>query len=161
MNYKEKILTQIVICCMILSIVKAGNFVHDKKFDSVKKQVQAKISQNYSIEDLKAAGSECLEKVRKLPEKTAEVVKEVNGGTVQSIRAVRDGLVVKTGIDPELGMMLVIRSENRNYTYGNLDQVLAVPGDKIKKGDIIGYYDKTSEKDLYYDFDDNPTNLKT
>ena len=110
MNYKEKILTQIVICCMILSIVKAGNFVHDKKFDSVKKQVQAKISQNYSIEDLKAAGSECLEKVRKLPEKTAEVVKEVNGGTIQSIRAVRDGLVVKTGIDPELGMMLVIRS---------------------------------------------------
>ena len=56
MNYKEKILTQIVICCMILSIVKAGNFVHDEKIDSVKKQVQAEISQNYSIEDLKAAG---------------------------------------------------------------------------------------------------------
>ena len=94
-------------------------------------------------------------------EKTAEVVKEVNGGTIQSIRAARDGIVTKTGIDPELGMMLVVRSENRNYTYGNLDQVLAVPGDKIKKGDIIGYYDKTNAKDLYYNFDDNPTNLKT
>ena len=161
MNYKEKILTQIVICCMILSIVKAGNFIHGEKIDSVKKQVQAVISQNYSIEDLKAAGEECLEKIRKLPEKTAEVVREVNGGTIQPVRAVRDGIVVKTGVDPKLGMMLVVQSESRNYTYGNLDQVLAVPGDEIKKRDIIGYYDKTSEKDLYYDFDDNPTNLKT
>ena len=81
--------------------------------------------------------------------------------TRQAWRAVRDGIVIKTGIDPELGMMLVIRSENRNYTYGNLDQVLAVPSDKIKKGDIIGYYDKTNVKDLYYNSDENPTNLKT
>ena len=78
--------------------------------------------------------------------------------TTRPVYAPADGIVLTSGIDKNLGMIVKIQHEKQISTCGNLCRVTVVQNDSVKKGDVIGYYDKTCGKDFYYDKEENYRN---
>mgnify|MGYP002794771938 FL=1 len=78
--------------------------------------------------------------------------------TTRPVYAPADGIVLTSGIDKNLGMIVKIQHEKQISTCGNLCRVTVVQNDAVKKGDVIGYYDKTCGKDFYYDKEENYRN---
>ena len=64
MKYKEKIFLQVIVCCMIFTVVKAGNILNIKELDGIKNAVKEQFEKNYSVDEVKEAGSELLERAK-------------------------------------------------------------------------------------------------
>lgn len=168
MDFKEKIFTQAVICCMIFTLVKATDFINIDVIKNVRTAVETRLERNYTAEEVKQAGSELLERAKSAPAAITSVVVEANqvGEFAQPIDedtslktrcvyAVNSGTVTASGISGELGSFVRIQHEDRVSTYGNLTSIKVIRGDKVRKGDIIGTYDNDSEKKFYYDLEEN------
>ena len=168
MDFKEKIFTQAVICCMIFTVVKAGAFLHSDEMNRVKSAIKEQFEKNYTAEEVMETGSALLEKVKKAPAVIAssgvdanrlgefgEPIDEDASMKVRCVYATNAGKVLSSGISKELGSFVKIQHDKRISTYGNLAEVKVVQGEKVKKGDIIGTYRSDSGKKFYYDLEEN------
>ena len=61
----------------------------------------------------------------------------------------------RQGIDKDLGFCIRIQHEDKMSTYGNLESISAVMGERVKKGDIIGTFDKNNDEKFYYQLTDS------
>lgn len=168
MNFREKVFTQIVVCCMIFTTVKAGGILNIEKLKPLKEAAKESFGHHYTAEEVKAAGSELLERAKTVPTMITTAVESANelgefGQPIDEdtniktrcVYATNGGEVISSGISKDLGCFVRIRHADSISTYGNLTTVKAVQGDKVKKGDIIGTYEKQSEKNFYYDLEEN------
>ena len=78
MKYKEKIFLQVIVCCMIFTVVKAGSILNIKELDGIKCAVKEQFEKNYSVDEVKEAGSELLERAKGAPEVIASTIIQAN-----------------------------------------------------------------------------------
>ena len=72
-----------------------------------------------------------------------------------SVRATAGGVVSYVGIDGQNGICVKVKNSKKLYTYGNLSSVKVITGDRVIKSEIIGTIDIESNKELYYQVEDN------
>ncbi len=168
MKYKEKFFLQVIICCMIFTLAKAGGVLDIPSFDGVKTVAKEQLEKNYSIDEVKTSCRELLEKAKETPAVIASAIMQANelgkyGQPIDEdsnlkercVYAVNAGEVITSGISKELGSFVKILHDTKISTYGNLSEIRAVQGDKVRKGDIIGIYKSDSDKDFYYNLEEN------
>lgn len=175
MKYKEKIFLQVIICCMLFTLAKAGGAIEIKGLADMKTAVKEEFSKDYSIGEVKTACREFFEKAKEAPAVITSAIIQANelgeyGQPIDEdsdtkercIYAVSAGEVVVSGISKELGSFVKILHDTKISTYGNLSEIKAVQGDKVRKGDIIGTYKSDSEKKFYYNIEEiSQENLQT
>lgn len=168
MKYREKIFLQVIICCMIFTVVKAGSILNIKELSGFKTSVKEQFEKDYSIEEVKEAGSALLEKAKDTPAAIASSVISANklgeygqpidedtSMKVRCVYATNAGKVIASGISKELGGFVKILHDTKVSTYGHLSEIKVVQGDKVKKGDIIGTYESRTNKKFFYDLEEN------
>lgn len=84
-----------------------------------------------------------------------QAIDEKFTGKQTSVYAVGGGEVTAVGENEEIGKYIKItHGDSGESLYGNLKSVnVTVPG-RVKKGQIIGIYEKSEEKEFYYSFRD-------
>lgn len=163
MNYRDKFLVQMMICFTIFAVCRGAAMIDNEKFSEIKNTVAGYLEKNYSMEEIKETGAKLAEKVISAPEVFTSAVMKANEisefgapidekdtDEVQAVHAVSGGTVVYSGIDKELGFCIRIQHEDKLSTYGNLERISVVMGDRVKKGEIIGTFDKNNDEEFYY-----------
>lgn len=171
MNPGEKIITQCVLCCLVFVCAKGISFLPNEQVQKAQATVQRQLETHYTEDDWKRFASGFCRKIKKTPLAIANAVARANSAdemssmrraaeskTTRPVYAPADGIVLTSGIDKNLGMIVKIQHEKQISTCGNLCRVTVVQNDAVKKGDVIGYYDKTCGKDFYYDKEENYRN---
>ncbi len=175
MKHKEKIFLQVIMCCLIFTLAKAGGVMDIKELEGIKTAAKEQLEKNYSVEEVKASCQVLFEKAKETPAVIASAIVQANrlgeyGQPIDEdadtkercVYAVGAGEVVASGISKELGAFIKIQHEAKTSTYGNLSEIKVVQGDKVKKGDIIGIYESHSDKEFYYKLEENSQgNLQT
>ena len=168
MRYKEKIFLQVIICCIIFTLAKAGSTFDIKGFDGIKNAAKEQFEKNYSTTEIKSTCAKLLEKAKETPAVISSAIVQANklgeyskpidedsNAKVRCVYATNAGRVMSSGISKELGTFIKIEHEATTSTYGNLSRITVVPGDEVKKGDIIGTYETGGDKNFYYDLEEN------
>ena len=177
MNPREKIITQCVLCCLVFVCAKGISFLPNEQVQKAQATVQRQLETHYTEDDWKRFASGFCRKIKKTPLAIANAVARANSAdsansademssirraaeskTTRPVYAPADGIVLTSGIDKNLGMIVKIQHEKQISTCGNLCRVTVVQNDSVKKGDVIGYYEKTCGKDFYYDKEENYRN---
>ncbi len=155
MDYKEKLITQTVLCCMLLVSAKGLGILPGERAEAMRTAAMRQIEKNYTADDWKQFGEKLRQTAKEVPAVVTGVVLQANqDANAEPVYAAADGTVLRSGIDPQHGMMVEIRHKNRVSTTGNLSSICIVEKETVKKGDLIGYYDPSCGKDLYYDIAD-------
>lgn len=168
MRYNDKILIQAVICLAIFALVRGAAMIEGDSISKIKDAVKEQSEKNYSIEDIKEAGSDFAGKVVNAPKSITAAVTAANEvgefgkpidedskEDVLAVHATAGGEVIYAGIDKDLGVCIKIKHEEKTSTYGNLYTLTTVTGERVKKGDIIGTFDNDGEKEFYYQLNDS------
>lgn len=151
MDYKEKLITQTVICCMLFVSAKGLEFLPGRDAEAIRTAVMRQIDRNYSAKEWKQFGGKILETVKEAPAAVANTVLQANQDETKTpVYASTDGVVLRSGIDSQHGMTVEIRGRDRIAVTGNLCSICLVEKETVKKGDLIGYYDNACGKELYY-----------
>ena len=162
MNKWNKLITQTVICMMLFAVIKTIGVIDTESITKVKTAVENQFQKNYTLEDIKDAGSKAVNEVKEInPAVTAAVVKanqftegeplgKADKKGLQVVYAAEKGIVTEAGIDSKIGSFIKIKSSDTIYIYGNLEKISAVTGDKVKKGDVIGEFNSNGEEEFYY-----------
>jgi hypothetical protein len=168
MNYRDKFLVQIMVCLAIFVGLRGVAMIDDEGFSEIKSTLNRYISKNYSLEEIKENGAELLDKITSAPAVLAGAVLQANeinefGAPidekdtegVQAVHAVAGGVVTYSGIDKEFGLCIKIQHEDKLSTYGHLDNISVITGERVKKGNIIGTFVKDNGEEFYYKLSDS------
>lgn len=168
MKYRDKFLVQMMICFAIFAVCKGAAMIDNEGFAKVKNTALQYLGKNYSVEEIKETGEELVDKLVNAPAVLTNAVMQANEmnefgapidekdtDEVQAVHAVSGGSVVYSGIDKDLGFCIRIQHEDKMSTYGNLESISAVMGERVKKGDIIGTFDKNNDEKFYYQLTDS------
>ena len=163
MNYREKLVAQIVICMVIFAGIRTIGMLDIKGVREVKAFVGEHFQKNYTAEDIKTAGSRLIEEAGDIHSDITSVVLKANKvgefgepmgkadeDGIQVIYAAAAGEVTSVGINKDMGMYVKVNHNDKVTTYGNLCQLTVVTGDKVKKGQIIGSFDNKTEAEFLY-----------
>jgi murein DD-endopeptidase MepM/ murein hydrolase activator NlpD len=76
---------------------------------------------------------------------------DISAPAGKAVHATADGLVVRAGLYGELGNAVVL-SHGFGLTtrYGHLSRVTAIPGQRVRRGDLIGYVGNTGRSTGYH-----------
>lgn len=162
----RKMLIQACICMsMMLAVLLAKNC----GFAAVQTAADAALEQmsvNYTAADMKAAAEKTAETFAGLGGKVDDAVDVITGkpvygepideayeGNETLVYAVGGGKVTSVGENEEIGKYVKITHGNHAESlYGNLKSVRVSTPVNVKKGQIIGVYEKIDGKDFYYSF---------
>lgn len=163
---RKKLLIQAAICLGIFALVKGSSLIDNEKMTDFRFAAAEKLSENYTLREIKEMGSDTLEAAIEMPVTISNAVLTANQigqyGTpidenseqeIKTVHSVAGGRVLRSGLSSDLGMYVSIEHQDQISTYGNLCNLTVVTGDRVKKGDIIGSYDSSSEEDFYYDLE--------
>ncbi|MBR5229449.1 MAG: peptidoglycan DD-metalloendopeptidase family protein [Firmicutes bacterium] len=165
MKINEKIVTQTVICLMIFAGIRSVSMLDTDHINKAEKFFSENIKKNYSFNELKSKATNILSQAAGMQETmTSAVIRANTLNTVdnplgeeekgmQVVYAASGGDVISVGISEELGLHIKILSEEAAYTYGNMENIFAVPGERVRKGDIIGTYSTNNEKNFIFEID--------
>ena len=121
---------------------------------------------NYTASDVKTMAKKSKDMAVSVTSKVNESVGVIAGkpsygqaideeftGKQTSVYAVGGGEVTAVGENEEIGKYIKItHGDSGESLYGNLKSInVTVPG-RVKKGDIIGVYEKSEDKEFYYSF---------
>lgn len=162
----KKMLIQTGICVIIVfAIVISGNSginFMQKGADAVLNYM----SVNYTMEDVKAAAGKTSEVFAVMTGKVDKAVDVMTGkpiygepidekykGNETVVYAVGGGKVTAVGENEEIGKYVRITHGDRAESlYGNLKSIRVSTPANVKKGQIIGVYERKEGKDFYYSF---------
>ncbi len=163
MKYNDKILVQAVACLAIFALIRGSAMIGGERIDKVKEEIAKQAQRDYSLEEIREAGSDLLMKAADAPAsintaltnaseagKFSEPIDKTSDDKTSAVHATSGGEVIYSGIDRELGVCVKIKHDEKTSIYGNLHTLTVVTGEKVRKGDIIGTFDNTGEKDFYY-----------
>lgn len=163
MNYREKLVMQTVICLMIFAGVRSASMIDIEVFNKAEKIVEEQFLKNYTADEISITMSEILDKATNIHKTVTAAVLKANEENISSqslgkkdenglqiAYAVSGGKVINAGISEAEGLYIAVKSDNYIFTYGNLNEISAVPGERIMKGDIIGTFDSKGKKEFLY-----------
>ncbi|MDO4545339.1 MAG: M23 family metallopeptidase [Bacillota bacterium] len=163
---RAKLLKQAGICVLIalaLLISKNSNIgILEQGADTV----LAQMSVNYTAEDIKEGAQRGVAAVASLPGKVNTAVSVMTGtssygdpideefdGDEATIYAVGAGQVTAVGENEEIGKYIrITHGSDGESLYGNLKKTYVEVPSKVKKGQIIGIYEKSDTAEFYYSF---------
>ncbi|MGN0658751.1 MAG: peptidoglycan DD-metalloendopeptidase family protein [Emergencia sp.] len=165
---KKKLVFQTAVCAMILSTVffadKSGNQTVLSWCDKARTMVMHQVTR----EEAAAFGSRIVSGLSDAPAKVVSAVMEAGSasrygvpidekaeGGVKQVHAAAGGVVEASGKSEELGLYIRLRHDGAVSVYGNLSDIGVVESERVQRGEIIGSYDTSSEKDFYYDLQEN------
>lgn len=165
---RKKLYVQITVCALVLggaflssrgSLPQAAG-VFDRARETVMHQMTAA--------DLRAMGSRITGSLSGMPSKVVSAVARVNDQSkygvpidqkssdgIKQVHAAAGGVVEASGKDDTLGLYIRLRHEDAVTVYGNLSDIGVVEKERVQRGEIIGSYDTASEKEFYYDLQEN------
>ena len=121
-----------------------------------------------SFEDIVSAGTKLTDLVRETPDAISAAITVANEisqngqpidkdekNPIKSVHSIAGGKVIYAGIDKQLGLCVRIKHEEKISTYGNLYTLTVVPGERVKRSDIIGTYNSEKDKEFYYHLEDS------
>lgn len=168
MKYKEKLLTQTVICLMMVALLRGTAFINNSRIKDVQNTVETELKKHYTVEKINDEKDTILSKIVNVPDALNTLIlaanevsyynypiDESNQENVVDIRAVSGGEVIYAGIHKELGVCIRIKHQDKISTYGNLNTISVITGERVNKSEIIGTYSKTSNQEFYYQLEDN------
>lgn len=168
MKFKDRLLVQVVTALTVVAIFNMAPVLNSERITEARDFVEQQMSVHYTMEDLKRYGGELVTGFVNSPDKLKEVVRVANEISYYSypiseestkdivdVRASAGGKVIYSGIDKELGPCIKIQHEKKISTYGNLHTINVIPGDRVKKNQVIGSYDNKSVEEFYYQLEDS------
>ena len=164
MKYKDKFLVQTVTCITIIAMINGGVMVKNDKISEIKDKVKLEINKDYTYNEL----IEIRDNVLSLPDNfnrvimtanqltdTSKPIDEFSDEKIKVVRSSTGGEVIYAGIDKDVGICIRIENANKIYTYGNLSSINVITGERVIKSEAIGTYDSESNKEFYYQVEDN------
>lgn len=162
----RKILIQTFICLILAFVLITAS---NSKISIIQKYATSFIdhmSASYTLEDAKGALKDTAEVFKTLTDKTADAVDVMTGkpiygepidqaykGNETPVYAVGGGKVIAVGESEEIGRYIRIKhGDQAESLYGNLEEVHVIASSNVKKGQIIGIYEKNDDKNFYYSF---------
>ena len=169
MKIKDKLLYQSVVCMTIFALLQGTPVVNNDITKNAKDKIFTEINRSYSENDIKNLGTNALDKIKNAPNAinntimtASEIsysayypVDEDSKEEIKKVRSAFGGEVISAGIDKELGVCIRIKNGNKIATYGNLKDIYVITGERIIKSEAIGTYDSKSNKEFYYQVEDN------
>lgn len=164
---ERKTLKRTVIALFVLAVVffsgNTGQGIRDGRTAA-----EGIIGTVCSKEALHAAAVKFGETAASLTERVVETAGHIAGGTSYgepideefsgsstSVYAVAGGEVTSVGENEEIGRYVKItHGEKGESLYGNLSTTSVTVPSRVKKGQIIGTYEKSDEKQFYYSFNE-------
>ncbi|NLD20408.1 MAG: M23 family metallopeptidase [Clostridiales bacterium] len=165
---RKKMLKQAGISVLIvlaLFIATNSNIkVLEKGADTVMTQMRV----NYTVDDVKAAAKVGVKAVSSIPAKAqyaatvmsgkasyGEPIDERYEGKRANVYSVGAGQVIAVGENEEIGRYIrILHGGDGESLYGNLKEIFVEVPTKVKKGQMIGVYEKKKNKKFHYSFKD-------
>lgn len=163
---KRKILEQTCICIIIVLALFISKHSNISVLEKGSETIMAYMETNYTFQDFKNAANKGSQVVASLPGKVSGAVavmrgkptlidpidKEYENGKA-AVYAVAGGEVTAVGENEEIGKYIKITHDSMGESlYGNLKAVYIKVPSRVKKGQIIGIYEKNKDKEFYYSF---------
>lgn len=168
MKYKEKLLTQTVLCLTMVALLRGTVFVTDSRIKDVRNTIETELKKHYTVEKINDKKDDILSKIVNVPNALNTLILAANEVSyynypidenseeeIVDIRAVAGGEVIYAGIHKDLGVCIRIKHQDKISTYGNLNTINVITGERVNKSEIIGTYSKTSIQEFYYQLEDN------
>lgn len=168
MKYKEKLLTQTVLCLTMVALLRGTVFVTDSRIKDVRNTIETELKKHYTVEKINDKKDDILSKIVNVPDALNTLILAANEVSyynypidesseeeIVDIRAVAGGEVIYAGIHKDLGVCIRIKHQDKISTYGNLNTINVITGERVNKSEIIGTYSKTSNQEFYYQLEDN------
>lgn len=162
----RKMLIQTVACLMIAAVIAAAGQSELTVMRKGAEAVMSYMAVSYSWEDVKNAAGKTSEVFAVMTGKVDEAVDVMTGkpvygepidekyeGNETVVYAVGGGKVTAVGENEEIGKYIrITHGSHAESLYGNLKSVRVSTPVNVKKGQIIGVYEKKKGKDFYYSF---------
>ena len=161
---RSKLTLQIVACIGISLLAVAAGKSENTTIAKYYNLCSEAVMHQTTSEEAEAAWNRITTVLGGAPSKIVSAVTEVNEaskygqpmdkegtGTIRQVHAVAGGMVTKTGKNDEYGLYVEIRHEEAVSVYGNLDTAGVVEKERIQRGETIGSFDSSGEKEFYYE----------
>lgn len=161
---RNKLALQIAVCIGISMITVWGTNLGNPEIMRVYHLCRDAVMHQTTAEEADAVWEHVQSVISGAPAKIVSAVTEVNeaskygqpidkesSGPIRQVHAVAGGMVTKTGINAQYGLYIELRHEDAISVYGNLDTVGVVEKERIQRGEIIGSFDSSGEKEFYYE----------
>ena len=148
-------------------MLNGSYFVADDKILDIKGEIKSQINKNYTLEDIKEAEKQVVSYILTAPNVVNTAITVANEISyykypidensmekIVNVRAAAGGEVIYAGIHKDIGACIKIRHSDKISTYGNLHTINVIPGDRVKKAEIIGTYNNESNEEFYYQLED-------
>lgn len=149
-------------------VVLLSGKIEKEPFAGYYDKVAGAVMHSVTWEEIKSAGVRVSSVVADAPAKVAGVISQANQASkyghpideksdskIKQVHASAGGMVLASGWDKELGLYIKIKHEDAVTVYGNLSDIGVVENERIQRGEIIGNYDTESEKEFYYELQEN------
>ncbi len=162
----EKLAKQAVMTLLIALALVISKNSHIAVLENGAETVLNYMETSYTVEDVKDAAVKSKDMAASVTARVEETISAVAGknrygepideefeGDTTSVYAVGGGEVASVGENEEIGKYVrIIHGNSAESLYGNLKSVeVAVPA-KVKKGQIIGVYQRDEDREFYYSF---------
>ena len=161
---RNKLVLQIAVCIGISLIAVWGKNIQNPTFSKCYHLCSEAVMHHTTSEEVSAVWSRVTETMNSAPAKIVSAVTEVNeaskygqpidkegSGDIRQVHAVAGGVVTKTGFNDEYGLYVELKHEDAVSIYGNLNTAGVVEKERIQRGEIIGSFDSSGEKEFYYE----------
>jgi len=163
---KRRIIKQTGIAALVVLALLISKNSHVGALEDGADAVLNYMSVSYSLDDVKnaadrtrtaavSANSEIADTVGAIIGKTefAEPIDEKYTGNQAAVYAVAGGQVTAVGESEEIGKYVrITHGDLGESLYGNLKSVSVTVPSNVKKGQIIGIYEKSDDREFYYSF---------
>lgn len=163
---KEKLFKQTGICLLIILALFISRNSGLESLERGSAVVMKYAAVNYTAGDMKEIGKEFAEAAAELPQKAESVLNMAAGRSLYAepidesyedgramVYAVAAGQVCAVGENEEIGRYIkIIHGGDGESFYGNLDEIYIKIPSKVKKGQIIGMFKNSGNKEFYYSF---------
>lgn len=162
----EKLLKQTGVCLLVVLALLLSKHSNIPALANGADMVIKHMSVSYTAEDIKAAAKKSMQAMANVTGKMTDAVDVITGkpvygdpidekytGNKAAVYAVGGGQVTAVGENEEIGKYVKITHGDQGESlYGNLKTVNVSVPSNVKKGQIIGVYEKNSKADFYYSF---------
>lgn len=163
---KEKLFKQAGVCLLIILAIFISQNSGIGLLERGSAAVMKYAAVNYTAGDIKKAGEKFAESAAAFPEKAESVINIIAGKSLYAepideiykdgkamVYAVAAGQVCAVGENEEIGKYIkIIHGGDGESLYGNLDEIYIKVPSKVKKGQIIGMFKNSGNKEFYYSF---------
>lgn len=162
----RKMMIRIIICMLLAFVIWIAYNSENEKISGSAENVLEQLSVSYTAEEIREAAEGLHKNFLDIVGRTSDAVNVFTGKSIYGepidekyegeetpVYSIGGGKVVSVGENEEIGKYVkIVHGDQAESLYGNLDTVEVTVPANVKKGQIIGVYNKLNGKDFYYSF---------